>query len=114
MVTMQQAQQGILKYIDMEIMPHLSGLKKVGLGAYVALAAKNTTGIVEKYKSHPAVEVLGVIDGENNVDIDRLYQATAPMFADGQKVTLTIPLIGELRLDREDVEKLYRYMREGQ
>ena len=34
--------------------------------------------------SRPAVEVLGVIDAENNVDIDRLYQATAPMFADGQ------------------------------
>ena len=112
MITLQQAQMGLVKYIDTDIMPHLSGLKKVGLGIYTGLAGNNIAAIVERYAHHPAVEVLGVIDKDGNIDLDALYQAAAPMFAEGQKVPIDIPLIGELTVDKTDLEKLYRYMKE--
>ena len=80
MVTMNQVKNGLVKYIDTEVMPHLTGFRKIGLGAYTALAAENSVGMISKYKDHPAVQLLDVIDKDGNVDIDKLYQALAPMF----------------------------------
>ena len=111
MVTMQQVKTGLMKYIDSDIMPHLSGFKKIGLGAYTALAAENVTGLVDRYKQHPAVAVLDVMDAEGNVDIDKLYQAVYPMFESGERHTISIPMIGDLTVDRTDLEKLYRYIK---
>ena len=111
MITINQFQQGLLRYIDTDIMPHLTGLKKIGLGVYVTLAANNISTILEKYKNRPAIEMLGVIDSENNIDIDNLYRAILPMMAEGQKIPIEIPMIGEIRVDKTDLDKIYQYMR---
>ena len=111
MVTMQQVKTGLVKYIDTDVLTHLTGIKKLGLGVYTALAANNVVGLMEKYREHPAVAVLDVIDAEGNVDIDKLYQAVAPQFANGEKQTISIPLIGDMTVDRTDLEKLYRYIK---
>ena len=44
-------------------------------------------------------------------DIDRLYQAVAPMFATGERQTISIPLIGDMTVDKTDLEKIYRYIK---
>lgn len=111
MVTMQQVKNGLVKYIDADVLPHLAGIKKLGLGVYTALAANNVVGLIEKYREHPAVAVLDVIDTDGNVDIDKLYQAVAPQFANGEKQTISIPLIGDMTVDKSDLEKLYRYIK---
>ena len=111
MVTVAQVKNGLVRYIDTDVLPHLTGMKRIGLGVYTALAAENLSGLVEQYRDKPAVSVLKVIDDQGNVDIDRLYQAFVPMFADGQKQTIEIPMIGELIIDRSDVEKIYRYIK---
>ena len=111
MVTMQQVKNGLVKYIDTDVLPHLTGIKKLGLGVYTALAANNVVGLMEKYREHPAVTMLDVIDAEGNVDIDKLYQAVLPQFANGEKQTISIPLIGDMTVDRSDLEKLYCYIK---
>lgn len=111
MVTMQQVKNGLVKYIDTDVLPHLTGIKKLGLGVYTALAANNVVGLMEKYRDHPAVSMLDVIDDDGNVDIDKLYQAVSPQFANGEKQTISIPLIGDMTVDRSDLEKLYRYIK---
>lgn len=111
MVTMEQVKNGLIKYIDSDIMPHLTGLRKIGMGVYVALAADRAVEMAMQYREHPAVAVLGVIDSEGNVDIERMYQAISPMVQGGEKIPVDIPLIGEIRMDKTDVEKLYRYIK---
>lgn len=113
MVSMNQVQKGLMKYIDNDVLPHLTGMKRVGLGIYSGLAAQNFGAMVEKYKDHPAVSVLDVIDDNGNVDIDKLYKAAAPMFSSGERHTISIPLIGDMTVDRSDLEKLYQYIKEG-
>lgn len=112
LVTMNQVKNGLVKYIDTDVLPHLTGIKKIGLGVYTALAADNVVGLMEKYKDHPAVSVLNVIDADGNIDIDKLYQSISPMFDSGERQSINIPLIGELIVDRTDLEKLYRYIKE--
>lgn len=111
MVTMQQVKNGIVKYIDSDLLPQLDGFKRIGLGVYSALAANNAVSIAMKYKDHPAVSVLGILDESGNVDIDKLYQNIIPMFANGEKQRIDIPMIGELRIDKMDIEKIYHYIK---
>ena len=92
MVTVAQVKNGFVRYIDTDVLPHLTGMKRIGLGVYRALAAENLSGLVEQYRDRPAVSVLKVIDDQGNVDTDRLYQAVVPMFADGQKQSIEIPI----------------------
>lgn len=111
MVTMNQLQNGIAAYIDREVLPHLTGMKRVGLGVYAAMAAGSIGPTLMKYRDHPAVAVLDVIDKDGNVDIDKLYRAALPMFQEGEKQHISIPLIGDMTVDRTDLEKLYQYIK---
>lgn len=113
MITTIQAKNGLVKYIDNDMLPHLTGVKKIGLGIYTALAADNLVNAMEKYREHPAVAMLGVVDADGNIDIDRLYQAAAQHFQQGERVSIDIPLIGPYTVDKSDLESLYRYMKGG-
>ena len=55
--------------------------------------------------------MLGVMDDAHNIDLDKLYEAAIHAFADGDKITLSIPMIGDYTIDHTDVDKLYRYMK---
>ena len=109
MITLEQMQMGLGQYIDNELLPHLSGMKKVGLAAYSVLAVQNFAEMVRKYQNHPAIAVMNIVNEAGEVDIDKLYTALEPLFAEKQRIS--IPLIGEFTLDNSDLEKLYRYMK---
>ena len=111
MVTMEKVKNGLIQYIQAELMPKLDGIKKIGLGLYAGMAADNAVKMAMQYKDHPAVAVLEVVDKEGNVDIDKLYNSVIPMFQDGKKETIRLPLIGEFRIDRSDIDKLYNFIR---
>lgn len=109
MISLQQAQSGLARFVDRELVPHLTGIKRIGLAAYSALAANNVGELVMKYKDHPAVSVLHIINGNGEIDIDALRGALFPLFA--EKQTVEIPLIGEFKFDQNDIDKMYRYMK---
>lgn len=112
MVTLEQVKAGLAKYIDKEMLPHLNGFAKIGLGAYSALAMSNLGAVLMKYKDAPAVSILGVIDEEGNVDIDKLYDAVIPVVAN-EKLSFDIPVIGRYTINRMDIEKIYGYIKES-
>lgn len=111
MVSMDQVKTGLVKYIELDLLPHLDGIKRIALGLYTSLAAENAVKLAMQHIQHPAVAMLNVIDEAGNVDLDKLYNTVVPMFADGKKETIRVPLIGEFRIDKSDVDKLYRYIR---
>ena len=45
------------------------------------------------------------------MDIDAVYQAFAPRMVD--KVSFVLPIMGKLTFDRQDLDKLMRYIKEG-
>ena len=90
MVTIDQIMRGAARFADNEVIPHLPTGK--GIGAGIALAL--------------------IMDESGSVDLDRLYNAARPKL-DGQKLPVNIPIIGELRFDVGDLDKLYRYIQEA-
>ena len=112
MVTIDQAMRGAAKFADNEIIPHLPMGKGIGAGIALALIMDGGKSRILALKDHPAVQMMGIMDAEGNIDLERLYNAARPK-VDGQKVPLTIPIIGELRFDVNDVDRLYKYIQEA-
>ena len=112
MVTIDQAMRGVAQYADNEIIPHLPTGKGIGAGIALALIMDGGKSRILALKDHPAVQMMGIMDEDGNIDLDRLYNAARPRF-DGQKLPVTVPIIGELRFDVGDLDKLYRYIQEA-
>ena len=104
--------RGVAQYADNEIIPHRPTGKAIGVGIALALIMDGGKSRILAMKDHPAVQMMGIMDAEGNINLDRLYNA-ARTRVDGKKIPLTIPVIGELRFDVNDVDRLYKYIQEA-
>ena len=111
-VTIDQAMRGAMRYADNEVIPHLPGGKGIGAGIMLALIMEGSREKILALRENPAVKMMQIFDDAGNIDLDKLYNAALPRF-DGQKLPVTVPIIGELRFDVSDLDKLYRYIQEA-
>ena len=111
MITIDQAMRGVVRFIDTEILPHLPTGKGIGAGIAVALIMDGGKERILALRENTVVQMMGVMDEAGNINIDRLYNAARPKF--DEKQPDTIPFIGDLTFDQNDVDKLYRYIKEA-
>lgn len=112
MVTIDQAMRGIMRFADTEIIPHMPTGKGVFAGIVIALIMAGGKEQVLKLRDNPAVQMMHVMDDTGNIDLDRLYNIARPKM-DGQKLPVTVPLLGEFKFDVNDLDKVYRYIQEA-
>ena len=110
-VTIDQAMRGAVRFADNEIIPHLPGGKGIGAGIALALIMDGGRSRILALREHPAVRLMQIMDEQGNIDIDRLYNAARPKFEN--KLSVSVPFIGELKFDQNDVDKLYKYIQEA-
>ena len=68
--------------------------------------------IFNTLKSNPVVSAMGIIDEQDQIDIDAIYREFAAQAQRGA-VTFDVPLVGALTLTATDVDKLYGYITGG-
>lgn len=112
MVRIQSIQNGTLKFIDNELLPKMQGWKKWTFGAAASLWLTNLPNVFQKIKENSFVGSLGIIDESGMINIEKLY-AEFYKQAERTPVTFDIPVIGQITLDKTDVEKLYAYIKEA-
>ena len=110
-VTIDQAMRGAVRFADNEIIPHLPGRKGIGAGIALALIMDGGRSRILALRDHPAVKLMQIMDEQGNIDLDRLYNAARPKFEN--KLSVSVPFIGELKFDQNDVDKLYKYIQEA-
>lgn len=110
-VTIDQAMRGAVRFADNEIIPHLPGGKGIGAGIALALIMDGGRSSILALREHPAVKLMQIMDEQGNIDLDRLYNAARPKFEN--KLSVSVPFIGELKFDQNDVDKLYKYIQEA-
>lgn len=112
MVTLNQIQNGLVRYIDNDLLPMVTGWKKWGFGAIASLTLANMPEIFNQLKTNDFVRLLGVIDGDDMIDIDKLYRE---LYAQAQKgaATFDLPIVGAVTVNKTDLERIYRYIKEG-
>lgn len=112
MISLDQAMRGAQRFAENEILPHLPTAQGIGAGIVLALVMDGGKEKILALRENAAVQMMGIMDEDGNVDIDRLYTAARARFAD-KKLPVRVPLLGELTFDANDVDKLYRYLQEG-
>lgn len=113
MVNTAQIQRGFTRFVDEHVAVAFTGWQQAVVAGGAALLAANMPNIVKVYGELPIVAAMGVYDSTSgNVNIDALYNAFAPKLG-ADKIPLSIPKIGTIRLGREEIDILMRYIKEA-
>ena len=113
MATLLQVQRGFVNFVDNEVAVAFDGWQKAVVAGAAGLMAANLPKLAKTYGSQPFVAVLGVYDEKTgNVNIDDLYSAFVPRLGN-DKIPISIPKIGTIRMGREEIDLLMRYIKEA-
>ena len=112
MVTYNQVVNGMSRYIDQEIINKIQGWQRWALGAGAGIMMTKGTNIFNALKAHPIIKMLEVIDENDMIDIDTIYGEIRKQAEKGS-ATIDIPMVGSITLTKDDVDKLYRLIKEG-
>lgn len=110
MVTLAQVQAGLNRYIAQEFLSKMTGWQKWVFGASAAMLGNNITGIFNQLKGNNLVKMMGIIDDNDNIDLDKLYAAFKEQ-ARQSSVTFDLPVIGATTLNEGDIDKLYSFIK---
>ena len=111
MATIDQIMRAVTRFADNEVLPSLPTGKGIGAGIMLALVMQGGREKILALREHPAVKMMGVMDESGNVDVEKLYSVARPKL-DGKKLPVSIPIIGELRFDVNDLDRLYSMVQE--
>lgn len=113
MATILQVQRGFVNFVDNEVAVAFEGWQKAVVAGAAGLMAANLPNLVKAYGSQPIVAVLGVYDEKTgSVNIDALYNAFVPKLGN-DKIPIPIPKIGTIRMGRDEIDLLMRYIKEA-
>lgn len=112
MVSLGQIQKGLTRFVDTDMLPMLTGWQKWGFGTIAGLSLSKISNIFNSIKGNSFIATLGVVDANDMVDIDTIYKEVHKVAQQGP-MTIDVPMLGALTLNAQDVEKLYRYIRES-
>ena len=112
MVAYNQVVNGMTKYIDQEIINKIQGWQRWALGAGAGIMMTKGTNIFNTLKANAIIKMLDVIDENDMIDIDTIYKELRKQAEKGA-VTFDAPMIGTITLTKDDVDKLYRFIKEG-
>lgn len=110
--------KGIVTFLDNEMINKMPTDSFVRLGTGVALGIIIERGdrLAAQYLQNPMLRGLGIVDENNNIDIDLLKKHLINNMKDN-KFNINVPTLskftGPITISKEDVEKLYNYMMEG-
>ena len=113
MATISQIQRGFVAFVDNEVAAVFNGWQKAVLAGAAGLLAANLPNLVKVYGAHPFVAALGIYDANSGtVNIDALYNAIVPKLG-AEKIPLTIPKIGTIKMGQDEIDTLMRYIKEA-
>lgn len=112
MIPYNQVVNGVTKYIDSEILPKVEGLSKIAVGIMLASAVKRGDALVEQIKSVPMIKMIGIVDDDNRVDIEVIYEELKKQVS-REPISMVLPGVGKVTFTRDDVDKLYSHIMGG-
>ena len=113
MVHISKIQRGFATFIDREVAGAFEGWQRAVVAGCAGLIAANFPKLATEYGSHPFVSALGVWRPDTaEIDIDALYNAFVPKLG-SEKIPISIPKIGTIKMGREEIDTLMRYIKEA-
>jgi hypothetical protein len=110
MYNLDQVMTGLTKFIDNEIINSISGWQKWVVGTGLGIATTKGTHIFESLKQNELIKMLELIDENDNIDVDTIYEELLKQARRGP-ITIELPMVGNLTLKEQDVISLYNYIK---
>lgn len=118
MVTIQQVQRGVARFVDNHVAGAYTGFEKVLILGGTTLLVAGLPNILKNYGGGSMIGSLGIFDAENGmVDIDALYNAFIPHMG-AEKLPIKLPKVGSMdlgtiKLGRDQIDILVQYIKEA-
>lgn len=114
MVNREQIINGAARWFDSELMPQIpqSGVKRILTGTAIAVILKRANYIIDSFSSSTFAKYLRLSDENGNMEIDDIYEELKHHIPD-KGVAIDIPLVGKLTMRRDDLDSLYRFIKEA-
>ena len=97
---------GIAKYIDTYICKNLNDWQDIMVHMIVGRIYDNNFAIKKALIDNGFIRAFCVIDGDGNVDVERLLNELKAEIERKQKVSISVPLIGTMTFKPADVDTL--------
>lgn len=112
MVTLQAVKNGVQMYLEQELISRIAGWQKWAIGAALAMGLDKADDFYNWLKDNELVKMLHVIDEDGMIDIDSVYVKFLEQ-ARKSPATFTMPLLGTMTLKENDVEKIYKCIKQN-
>lgn len=111
MITKEQFINGLVAYVDQEVLPHMSTAEKWIAGTAITLAVHKSEEILNALMTNSAIKALGLVSAEGLIDIDLLADALKVQAAKYGKMTINLPLLSPMTFSAEDIDRARECMR---
>lgn len=111
MYTFDEVKNGVVKYLDTEVLPNIpdKAWKRMLLGVGLALIIDRQSDRLYAMKDNPVVKLTGIFDDDGNVDVDILAKEVKKQMPEAG-LAIEIPSLGNLRFTESDIDKLCEYI----
>ena len=103
-----QVIEGLTRFVDHELVPKMHGLNKWLFGTGAGIVASKGEKVFDLIKENEILKALDLIGG-NKINISCLYKELSRQ-AEMGPIDIEIPMVGTIKLDKSDVDKMYRYI----
>lgn len=118
MVTLNQIEAGVTRWLDKELMPKLpsggvlDGVKKAATVALILYSVKRGRAALESMAQESFLGTIGAVDANGNVDIEGFAEELRKQMPESG-LKLSVPMIGDMTFYRADLDEMLRYIKEG-
>jgi hypothetical protein len=107
MVALQQFVEGVKKYVQSGVIPHMPKDRQFLAGVALGVAANKADSMVQRLKEIQVVKMLGLIDGDM-LDDDALFAAMRDQMQRQGSLSIDIPWLGNMTFGAQDIDALQR------
>lgn len=100
--------KGLVKFVDEDLVPKMHGLNKWLFGTGAGIVASKGEHVFHSLKEIELLHTLELIH-EDKVNVSCIYKELLRQAEKGE-ISIEIPMVGTIKLDHSDVEKIYRYI----
>ena len=102
---------GIVKYINKEIMPNMNSWQEAVARIAVARFLNNQDAVKAMITENPIIRTFAICDENGDVDVDGLVVDIKNVIRDKGCIELDLPLFGYFKFDERDVDTLLNHIR---
>lgn len=104
---------GIVKYIDREIVPNMNEWQEVVARIAMSRFVNNSNVLKDSLTHNSFVRTFAIIDETGNVDVEGLANDLKEQIRKKGKIEFTLPIFGTFKFVESDIDKLRMIIMEG-